>query len=205
MRNRKRGPQCGLADYLQRVGADEELQDSFAHPLTDQVFDEIDEGYGSDDPAADHGWEGDGGHHAVNEDEGYFSDDGEGFFEGAEGAEGSAAGDTLETIVFSTGEEAAAVAAGLSASEVEAAGVWGGSTMTAGSFLAFLWKGLSDGKPLSNVNKIPKESIHKISKTKTKTKTTSTSKCSAATAAPVSHGSFTNSHYLALMTDHATF
>jgi hypothetical protein len=194
MRHRKRGgPACGLADFVQRVGADEELQGSFSEPLTDQVFHEIDEGYSSDDPATDPGWEGDGGNHAVGEDEGYFSDDDEGFFEGAEGTEGDAAAENLETIVFSSEEEAAAIAAALSGSEAAAAGtVWGGSTVTAGSFLAFIWTTLNDGRPLSNANKVPKESIHKISKSKTAT-TTSTSStsssCPTPTGAPVSPGS----------------
>jgi hypothetical protein len=187
--NRKRGgPACGLADFVQRVGADEELQGSFAQPLTDQVFDEIDEGYGGDDPATEPGWEGDGGHNEVDEDEGYFSDDEEGFFEGAEGAEGNAA-ETVEAIVFSTEEEAAAIAAALSGSEAEAAvGIWGGSTVTAGSFLAFLWTTLKDGNPLSNANKMPKESIHKITKTKaaTSSPTSSSSSCPAPTETPVS-------------------
>lgn len=56
---KRQGPACGLAAYEQLVGADEELQGTFARPLTDQVWAEIDEGYeGSpeDNPA----WEGDG-------------------------------------------------------------------------------------------------------------------------------------------------
>jgi hypothetical protein len=178
------------------VGSDEELQGSFSEPLTDQVFHAIDEGYSSDDPAADPGWEGDGGHHAVHEDEGYYSDDEEGFFEGVEGTEGDAAANTLETIVFSSKEEAAAIAAALSSSEAAAAGaVWGGSTVTAGSFLAFLWATLKEGKPLPNANKVLKESIHKISKSKTATSspTTSTSStsssCPTPTGIPVSPGS----------------
>jgi hypothetical protein len=186
-RSRKRGePACGLADFVQRVGADEELQSEFAQPLTDQVFDEIDEGYHGD-PATDHGWEGDGGHHPVNEDEGYFSDNGEGLFQGVEGAEGSAAGDTLEGVVFSSAEEAALVAAALSANEIEAAGIYGGSTVTAGSFLAFIWNTLRDGKPLANANKVPNESIHKITVTKTTSRaSSSTAQCPKATGAPVS-------------------
>jgi hypothetical protein len=31
------GPACDLADFVQRVGADEELQSSFAQPMNDQV------------------------------------------------------------------------------------------------------------------------------------------------------------------------
>ncbi|KAF1829315.1 hypothetical protein BDW02DRAFT_561370 [Decorospora gaudefroyi] len=171
MRNRKRGgPACGLADFVQRVGANEELQDSFSQPLTDQVFHKINEKYSNNDPSADPGWEGDGGHHEVNEDESYFSDDEQGFFEGAEGSGDDAAAGTVVSIIFSSEQEAAAIAAALSGSEAEAAAaVWGGSTVTAGSFLAFLWTTLQDGNPLSNVNKVPKESIHKISKTKTAT------------------------------------
>jgi hypothetical protein len=174
---------------VQRVGSDEELQGSFSEPLTDQVFHEIDEGYSSNDPATDPGWEGDGGHHPVHEDEGYFSDDEEGFFEGAEGTEGDAAADTLETIVFSSEEEAAAIAAGLSGSEAAAAAaVWGGSTVTAGSFLTFLWATLKEGKPLPNANKVPKESIHKISKSKTATSSPTSSASSTSSSCPTPTG-----------------
>ncbi|RYP49893.1 hypothetical protein DL769_011025 [Monosporascus sp. CRB-8-3] len=173
--NRRGGPSCGLADFVQRVGADSELQESFAEPLTDQVWNEIDEGYESGDPGLDGGWEGDGGEHFPGEDEGYFSDDGEGFFEGAEGAEGES---TAETVVFSSEEEAVAIGEALSGGDAAAnAAVWGGSTLTAGSFLARIWGHLRDGKGIPNANSIPKESIHKVTKTKTSTSTTSASSC----------------------------
>jgi hypothetical protein len=185
VRNRKRGgPACGLADFVQRVGADEELSESVADPLTDQVFNEIDEGY-SGDPAEEPGWEGDGGHEVFHEDEGYFSDDAEGFFEGAEGAEGEG---TLETVVFSTEEEAAAIVEALASSE-EAADVYGGSSVTAVSFLAFIWTSLEQGNQLNDAYKVPTEMIHKITKSKTTTATssaTSSSACPAPTASPVS-------------------
>ncbi|SPO03138.1 uncharacterized protein DNG_05820 [Cephalotrichum gorgonifer] len=184
---------CGLRDFVERVGADEELQSTFAEPLTDQAWGEIDSGYGSDDPFEDPGWEGDGdpiGEEA--EGDGYFSDDESGFFEGSsEAGEGES---TLETIVFASEEEAAAIGAALSGSDAAAAAaVWGGSTVTAGSFLAWLWGTLKDGKSLSHAQQIPGESIHKITKTKTKTAevsqvatTTTTESCPAPTGeAPV--------------------
>lgn len=34
---RRGGPACGVADFVQRVGADAELQDTFAQPMNDQV------------------------------------------------------------------------------------------------------------------------------------------------------------------------
>ncbi|SPO07056.1 uncharacterized protein DNG_09750 [Cephalotrichum gorgonifer] len=185
--NQKRqgAPACGLADFVQRVGGDAELQSSFAEPLTDQAW-EVDSGYGSDteDPAADPGWEGDGGPGNGGDGGSVFHDDDEGFFEGSEAGEGES---TLETLVFSTEEEAAAIGAALSgAGGAEAAAVWGGSTVTAGSFLAWLWGTLKDGKALAPVQQIPSESIHTVTKTKTKsdsetTTTTTSSTCPTAT------------------------
>ncbi|KAH0439391.1 hypothetical protein CcaCcLH18_02868 [Colletotrichum camelliae] len=180
--NRKRqgGPSCGLADFVQRVGADAELQGSFAEPLTDQVWDQIDEGYESDDPMQDGGWEGDGGDHPAGEDEGYFSDDGEGFFEGAEEGE-------LETLVFSSEEEAVAIGEALSGADAAAnVAIWGGSTVTAGSFLAWIWAQASAGNGISNAQEIPAESIHKVTKTKTSSTTTTTSSASCPTGNPPS-------------------
>ena len=186
-KNQKRqgGPACGLADFVQQVGADSELQGSFAEPLTDVVWNDIDEGYGSGDAASEAGWEGDGGQHTPGEDEGYFSDDGEGFFEGAQDGEGAS---TLETIVFSSEEEAAAIEAALAGADAAAyAAVLGGSTVTASSFLAWLWGYVKDGKAIPNANMIPKESIHKITKSKTSTEATTTSSGSCPTGSPVSH------------------
>ncbi|RNJ53241.1 hypothetical protein D7B24_002088 [Verticillium nonalfalfae] len=178
VRNRKRGgPACGLADFVQRVGADQELQETFAHPLTDQVFNDFDEGY-SGDPADDPGWEGDGGQ-VGHEDEGYFSEDEEGFFEAAEGD------GTAESIVISSPEEAAAIGEILSgAGAAEAAAVWGGSTVTAGSFLAWLYGTLKEGKELSFAQKIPAESVHTVTKTKSETTTTTSSSCAVQTDGP---------------------
>ncbi|KAL9615937.1 MAG: hypothetical protein Q9160_009137 [Pyrenula sp. 1 TL-2023] len=141
---RKRGgPACGLADFVERVGADRELGESFSQPLNDQVWDQIDEGYASDDPEADPGWEGDGEIDPPGDDEGYFSDDDEGFFEGSE--QGSAA-DTVEDIVIGTEEEAASLGQALGGADAAVnEAVYGGSTVTVGSFLAFLWKTLDSG------------------------------------------------------------
>ncbi|KAF4555938.1 Hypothetical protein D9617_2g059030 [Elsinoe fawcettii] len=181
--NRKRQAlACGLSDFVQKVGADEELRSSFVQPITDQAWREVDEGYESgDDPVQDPGWEGDGVSNAPGEDEGYFSDDGEGFFEGASGAEGEG---MLETIVFSSGEEAANIGAALSGDAAAAnAAIWGGGTVTAGSFLAYIWGHLRDGKAIPIANQIPKESIHKVTKTKAAATTSSSSGCPTSTGA----------------------
>ncbi|SPO00294.1 uncharacterized protein DNG_03139 [Cephalotrichum gorgonifer] len=181
---RRRQGACGLADFVERVGADEELRGTFTEQLTDQVWAEIDEGFeGSPEDVA--GWEGDG--RPPGDDEGYFSDDGDGFFEGAEGAEGSEAGSTLEGIVFSSEEEAAAMAelvAGAGGGEGSAA-VFGGATLTAGSFLAYVWNVVEGGGQLDAVYQIPKERIHKVTKTKTDApEATSTSSSSCPTDFP---------------------
>ncbi|KAL9110258.1 MAG: hypothetical protein Q9227_005165, partial [Pyrenula ochraceoflavens] len=137
------------------------------------VWDQIDEGYGSDDPEADPGWEGDGEVDLPGDDEGYFSDDDEGFFEGSD--QGSAA-DTVEDIVIGTEEEAAALGEALGGADAVAnEAVYSGATVFVGSFLAFLWKTLDSGGSLHNANKIPKESIQTVTKTKTSTSTTSSS------------------------------
>ena len=147
----------------------------------------IDEGSGGA-PGEELGWEGDGTTHGqsvgeiAGEDEGYYSDNGEGFYEGAEGLEGTPAGDTIEAIVLSCAEKAAAIGEG-------AVGVsqFGSSTLTAGSFLAFIWKAVEGGGKLHPVYQVPKESIHRVTKAKTKTKTkdTSTSTHSSSSNCPI--------------------
>ncbi|KAF2220086.1 hypothetical protein BDZ85DRAFT_204310, partial [Elsinoe ampelina] len=180
--HKRQAPACGLADFVRKVGADEELRGSFGHPFTDQAWREVDEGYSGDDPVQDPGWEGDGGSHASGEDEGYFSDDEEGFFEGAAGAE---ADGTLEAVVFSSAEEAAALGAALSGDAAAAnAAIWGGGTVTAGSFLAYIWAHLRDGKAIPFANQIPKESIQKVTKTKVAATTSSASSCPTGTGLP---------------------
>jgi hypothetical protein len=146
-----------------------------------KVWQEIDEGYHSDDPEADPGYEGDGEVDAPGGDEGYFSDDDEGFFEGSE--DGDAAS-TVEDIMFGTPEEAAALGEALGGADAAAnAGIYGGTTVTTGSFLAFLWKSLESGANLSNANQIPKESIQRVTKTKSSTSSTS-STCPTQTVSP---------------------
>jgi len=190
--HKREGPACGLADFVQRVGADPELQAEFAHPLTDQVWAEVGEGQHGD-PAADQGWEGDGGHQLDSEGNTYFSDDKLGGFEGAEGPAGSAAGDSVEMIVISSAEEAAMIAEGFASKEAAVNTlIWGGSTVVAGSLLAFVWNPLKSGQPLAYAYKVPAGSIHKISRPKTKTTSpsssaSSTTNCPKATGAPVSH------------------
>ena len=141
-----------------------------------------DEGYGGDDVSSDPGWAGDGRPQVQGgDDEGYSSNDDEGFYEASEaGTEGESVG---ETVVISTEEEAAALAAS------EGTTAFGGSTVTAGSFLAFIWYGISNGRGVSAVNSIPSESIQMMTKTKTEstpTTTTSTSSsCPTSTGIPV--------------------
>ncbi|KAF4828739.1 hypothetical protein CGCTS75_v007235 [Colletotrichum tropicale] len=160
---RQGGSACGLADYVQRVAADTELRNSFARPLTDQVLtEEYDSGYESG-PGSEDGWV-DGGE-----------------------AEGGAESAVEETIIFSSEEEAEALGAALSGGEAAAnAAVWGSSTITAGSFLAWVWGHIQNGKAIPNANEIPKESIHRVTKTKTSTRSTSTSSSSCPTGTPPS-------------------
>ncbi|KAI8289747.1 hypothetical protein K4K60_007994 [Colletotrichum sp. SAR11_57] len=160
---RQEGPACGLADYVQRVAADTELRNSFARPLTDQVLtEEYDSGYESG-PGSEDGWV-DGGE-----------------------AEGGAESAVEETVIFSSEEEAEALGAALSGGEAAAnAAVWGSSTITAGSFLAWVWGHIQNGKAIPNANEIPKESIHRVTKTKTSTRSTSTSSSSCPTGTPPS-------------------
>lgn len=163
---RQGGPACGLADYVQRVAADTELRNSFARPLTDQVLtEEYDSGYESG-PGSEDGWV-DGGE-----------------------AEGGAESAVEETVIFSSEEEAEALGAALSGGEAAAnAAVWGSSTITAGSFLAWVWGHIQNGKAIPNANEIPKESIHRVTKTKTSTRSTSTSSSSCPTGTPVRYPS----------------
>ncbi|KAE9578237.1 hypothetical protein CGMCC3_g5865 [Colletotrichum fructicola] len=160
---RQEGPACGLADYVQRVAADTELRNSFARPLTDQVLtEEYDSGYESG-PGSEDGWV-DGGE-----------------------AEGGAESAVEETVIFSSEEEAEVLGAALSGGEAAAnAAVWGSSTITAGSFLAWVWGHIQNGKAIPNANEIPKESIHRVTKTKTSTRSTSTSSSSCPTGTPPS-------------------
>lgn len=105
-------------------------------------------------------WEG-------GSDEGYFSDEDLGLFESAEG--GKAVG-TLETVVFGTEAEAAAIDGLLSGSEAAAAAaIWGGSTITAGSLLAMFWESVRGGKELPAAQAMPSDRIQTVTKTRTKT------------------------------------
>ncbi|KAF4928677.1 hypothetical protein CGCVW01_v001793 [Colletotrichum viniferum] len=144
--------------------ADTELRNSFARPLTDQVLtEEYDSGYESG-PGSEDGWV-DGGE-----------------------AEGGAESAVEETVIFSSEEEAEALGAALSGGEAAAnAAVWGSSTITAGSFLAWVWGHIQNGKAIPNANEIPKESIHRVTKTKTSTRSTSTSSSSCPTGTPINH------------------
>ena len=67
----------------------------------------------------------------------------------------------------------AVIGAALSSSEAAGAvAVWGGSTVTAESFLAWTWATLRDGKELPPAKQIPSENIHMVTKTKSKSEPT---------------------------------
>ncbi|KAM7188900.1 hypothetical protein V8F33_010347 [Rhypophila sp. PSN 637] len=158
--NTKRAEACGVREFLERVGEDPELSETFGEQVTDQMWGEIDEGY-QGEPGEVPGYEGDGFAEGTGDlaDEGYFSD-AEGWFEGA--AEGEGEG-TVETIVIGTAEEAAAVAeAAVGGNEAVAAA----GTVAATSLLAALFGAVVGGGSLPEVVSIPKENIHKISKPK---------------------------------------
>lgn len=197
-RFRKRQAACGLKQFQQLVADNTELRETFTDQLTDQIHQQVDRlPNAQDDP----NWQGDGG---ADNDSGYggsedgsehagepqtpFDNDDEGFFEGETGEPGSTAGDTVEAIVISTEEEAAAIAAGQVAPGAGAGAGAGaaGAGVTASSFLATIWGSLGgEGNSLEPVYKIPKERIHKITSSKTKsdkhTSTSSSSACPAGT------------------------
>jgi len=150
---------CGVANFVERAGQDAEIRQSFSAPVTDQMWRE-DEGYesGSEVPGPNEGYEGEGFPEAGNS--GPFHDD-EGFFEGE-------AGETTETIVVGTAEEAAAIEAGIVAGQgLSGAGALavGGLTLSSASLLAVIYPAVRDGL-LPAVATIPKENIHKISRPK---------------------------------------
>ena len=158
--NMRRADACGVREFLERVGDDPELSETFGEQVTDQIWGEIDEGYQG---AAGEvpGYEGDGFLEGTGDvaDEGYFSDV-EGWFEGA--AEGEGEG-TLETIVIGTAEEAAALGEAAAAGDVA---ITAAGTATATSLLAALFGALAGGGSLPEVVSIPKDNVHKISKPK---------------------------------------
>lgn len=154
---KRQGGVCGLAEYVQRVTADAELRNSFARPLTEQVLEEeYDSGYESGSGSED-GWV-DGG------------------------AEGGAESVVEETIVFSTEEEAAALGAVFSGGEAAANSIYL-AHVTADSFLALVWHYIASGQKIPNAHEIPKERIHRVSKTRTKT-TTRVSSTSSSSSCP---------------------
>ncbi|KAK3316800.1 hypothetical protein B0H66DRAFT_626309 [Apodospora peruviana] len=200
---RRRGDACGLADFLERVRADEQLGDTFSEQLTDQVWGEVvDEGFVEGDDVTP-GYEGDGvpeeiyhGAPADHPDEGFSEpevfEDEAGWFEPAGGAGEEGAAAQVETIVFGTAEEAAAITEALAVGEVVPAGA---STMTAGSFLGLIYNKITGGgggeKAEDLIVTVPKENIHKISKPKDKggdeeheSSSTSSSACSSQTELP---------------------
>lgn len=179
LHNRKRqaGPACGFADFRARVNADEELRNTFSEALTDQVRYSQDSGVDVGDPADDPGWEGDGDAPGIGDGEGYFTDDDSGFFDVDGAGEGEG---TMEAIIFSSEEEAAAIEAALAGVGAgDAAVIWGGSTVTATSFLAWLWGTLQSGDELDYAQHIPSESIHTITKTKSEDEGTPSTTTSA--------------------------
>ncbi|KAK3315943.1 hypothetical protein B0H66DRAFT_274016 [Apodospora peruviana] len=181
----KRGGACGLPDFIERVNADPELSETFSEQFTDQVWGEmVDEGLGGDPGGIgtgeiQPGWEGEGVPEDVyhggpaHEDEGFYEDE-SGWFDAAPEGEGEGAVEMVETIVFGTAEEAAAIEGAAAAGGAVA--VEAGGTATAGSFIAVIYKALEGAKggakeeirPEDLLVGIPKENIHKIHKEKNK-------------------------------------
>lgn len=191
LRFERRGGACGLEAFVDEVGSDDELREIFSDQFTDQARGQVDEGY-EGEPGENGGSEGDGGSaegdgDIPTDDEGYASEesDADGFSEVAEGAEeGSEVAETLETVVFASEAEAATIAqlAGIS----EEGAIFGAATVTAGSFLAMIWNSASSDKGLDPVYQMPKESIHKITKTKTKSDSPKTTEASSTTSSEAS-------------------
>lgn len=149
---------CGIEDFIGRVEADAELSGSLRQ-LPSQVFEVLDEGY-EPMPGESPGWQGSGG--LPGDDEGYESGD-DGWFDAAEdGAE--AAGDTLETAVFASEEEAAAMEASIAAGTVI-------GIPTTASFLHYVWKTLSEENRVLDVYRVPSSKVNKITKTTSRTST----------------------------------
>lgn len=145
---------------MQRVAAHAELRTSFARLLTNQVLqEEYDSGYESG-PGSEDGW-----------------------VEGV-GSEGGAESIVQETVAFGTEEEAVALGAALPGSEAATyALILADSSVTTVSFLARVWHFIQSGKEIPNAHEIPKQSIHRVTKTKTTT-TTRASSTSTSTSCP---------------------
>lgn len=160
-RVRRAEPACDLADFILRFCSDPELRSSAAEPITDQMW-QIGSGF-SGDPAAESGWEGDGGVHPEGTDTGVFSDNKLGFFEGKTDGDASK---TEETMLISTAEEAVALGKLLSEDDAAANSLtFGECTLTAASFAAFAWFFLAAGEPLPLINTIPPEDIQTVTRT----------------------------------------
>ncbi|KAM7188822.1 hypothetical protein V8F20_010432 [Naviculisporaceae sp. PSN 640] len=174
----KRQAACGFKQYQQLVASDDELAGTFTDQLADQINQQVNglpndlsdphnQANGGEDTDSGYGGSEDGSEHG-DEPQSPNDNNDEGFYEGEAGEAGTTAGDTVEAIVISTEEEAAAIAAG----EIAPGVVAGGIGVTASSFLATIWGSLSgEGNSLEPVYKIPKERIHKITSSKTRTKT----------------------------------
>lgn len=137
LRKRQGGPVCGSLDFAQRVSQDSDLS-GFSEQLDEAVRNSIDSGYESMSVVDEDGWVD-----ALTEDGGE---------------------ELVENFIISTEEEAAAVA-GAAAEGVAADAIFSGTTITTGSFLAMLWSSFSSSGNVQPVYQLPKESVHKISKT----------------------------------------
>lgn len=162
LQRRQGGPVCGSLDFANRVSQDADLSD-FSSQLDEAVRNSIDSGYESMSSV-----DGDGWVDSISED----------------GSE------VVENFIISTEEEAAAVA-GAAADGVAADAIFSGTTITTGSFLAMLWSSFSNSGKVEPVYQLPKESVHKISKTSSETTdeptaTTSSASCPSPTEGFVS-------------------
>ncbi|KAM7184356.1 hypothetical protein V8F33_013039 [Rhypophila sp. PSN 637] len=191
----KRQAACGFKQYQQLAANDDELGGTFTDQLADQTNQQVNglpndlsdphnQANGGEDTDSGYGGSEDGSEHG-DEPQSPNDNNDEGFYEGEEGEPGTTAGDTVEAIVISTEEEAAAIAAG----EIAPGVVAGGIGVTASSFLATIWGSLSgEGNYLEPVYKIPKERIHKIISSKTRTRTATQTATSSSSRCPTGTG-----------------
>ncbi|KAM7210109.1 hypothetical protein V8F06_014506, partial [Rhypophila decipiens] len=181
----RQGPAlCGFDDFIAKANADTEISQTLSEPLTDRVriFQLEDEGIDLN-PEDLPGWEGNGQPYDVPErvpDEGVdLTADLDGWFRPAGDPTPGGAGDVLETIVFGTTEEAAAIEASVASG---GAGAAVAGTLTAGTFLAAVYEVILEGN-LNHLVSIPKSNIHKIKKPKPKDENTTSTRSSSASCA----------------------
>lgn len=158
---RQGGPVCGSFDFASRVSQDPDLA-TFSEQLDEAVRNSIDSGYESMSSV-----DGDGWVDSISED----------------GSE------LVENFIISTEEEAAAVA-GAAADGVGAASIFGESSITTGSFLTMLWSSFAIAGIVEAVYQLPKESVHKISKTSSEDSEEPTTSTTSGASCPTVTGGF---------------